>query len=798
MQTKPDGHSHAATLLDDPLILDWALRYYRDLPASAPLRKELAATWFHDINLRRWLGEDGDDAGDPDTVEARNQLIRSLPETAFVNFAATLANRWSTWPVDAADPISRVVATIDPDRAAQAFAAYLEHPSPLAIERVWAIAANLGKLRPAPARALFEHLLPLTYTHREPDLPLLQQSLFPVAVRLNRPEELPRLFDGFFTDFKDRQQLDIEFVAKALFGHVSYARAYFWRRSVDQAPTFASLAPLFQDGAPLTEIDTAVEAETPLPLALALLETHHRRLPASAMAWELIQRSQSLRDPNTAVALAGLALAAVAAAFERSSSDVRAMPVDDALALLTMNVDTNIHYAPLLEVVRDLPQPEVTASAIRHLESSRDGNGGIAVARLMGDLGWSEFVSPLLACLEDSNGDFLCEAAADALQEIGEPARDELIARWDDLDRTQRIYGGSVVIRVGGTPVADFVLRRSDELMQQGAEEWCHFVLAAPDRRVVELVRSKLPLDHPVINAAAYCLLRLLADDDPALPGLRKKVMLRRARYQRRRNPRLGDDAFPSDKLELELRCVACNDVNLYDVGQVIHDPAAGSKAYLIADEFPCKACGEIVDFELEANARMALIAEALRLTGAVAAGIKPDSSRIAQVNAVASDGSVQSINSAFRQLRENVRVNPKDWLSWHRLSNINVSINRPRAALACARQAYALNPLLLEIIYNVAARLQEAGQAAEALDLLNSALKRIDEWTFQSIFIKQEGIDFAELYNELRHETGRTYLPALHPGFIVGHAHLAPKEAGRNDPCPCGSGKKYKKCCLR
>ncbi|MDN3508975.1 MAG: SEC-C metal-binding domain-containing protein [Candidatus Neptunochlamydia sp.] len=23
-------------------------------------------------------------------------------------------------------------------------------------------------------------------------------------------------------------------------------------------------------------------------------------------------------------------------------------------------------------------------------------------------------------------------------------------------------------------------------------------------------------------------------------------------------------------------------------------------------------------------------------------------------------------------------------------------------------------------------------------------------------------------------------------------------KEAGRNDPCPCGSGKKYKKCCAQ
>jgi len=154
MQAKPDWHSLAATLLDDPLILDWALGYYRDLPASALLREELAATWFHDINLRRWFGESSGDAGDADTVEARNQLIHRLPETAFINFASMFADCWSTWPADAADPITRVLATIDPDRAAQTFAAYLEQPPPLAIERVWAIAANLEKLPDAPgARA---------------------------------------------------------------------------------------------------------------------------------------------------------------------------------------------------------------------------------------------------------------------------------------------------------------------------------------------------------------------------------------------------------------------------------------------------------------------------------------------------------------------------------------------------------------------------------------------------------------------------------------------------------------------
>jgi len=37
---------------------------------------------------------------------------------------------------------------------------------------------------------------------------------------------------------------------------------------------------------------------------------------------------------------------------------------------------------------------------------------------------------------------------------------------------------------------------------------------------------------------------------------------------------------------------------------------------------------------------------------------------------------------------------------------------------------------------------------------------------------------------------------------FVGGEASapkqpkLSAKKAGRNDPCPCGSGKKYKKCC--
>jgi len=57
--------------------------------------------------------------------------------------------------------------------------------------------------------------------------------------------------------------------------------------------------------------------------------------------------------------------------------------------------------------------------------------------------------------------------------------------------------------------------------------------------------------------------------------------------------------------------------------------------------------------------------------------------------------------------------------------------------------------------------------------------------------------------YKEIHHETGKfkkekdqwVYVE----GTITPHTvvRTSPK-TGRNDPCPCGSGKKYKQCCMR
>ena len=56
------------------------------------------------------------------------------------------------------------------------------------------------------------------------------------------------------------------------------------------------------------------------------------------------------------------------------------------------------------------------------------------------------------------------------------------------------------------------------------------------------------------------------------------------------------------------------------------------------------------------------------------------------------------------------------------------------------------------------------------------------------------------ELSNHTRLWSNNGHTPSELAGRppVVGRADHKSKKIGRNDPCPCGSGKKYKRCCGR
>jgi preprotein translocase subunit SecA len=46
--------------------------------------------------------------------------------------------------------------------------------------------------------------------------------------------------------------------------------------------------------------------------------------------------------------------------------------------------------------------------------------------------------------------------------------------------------------------------------------------------------------------------------------------------------------------------------------------------------------------------------------------------------------------------------------------------------------------------------------------------------------------------------KAGKTVFDRMQSSAGTQHTIKSDKKVGRNDPCPCGSGKKYKKCCGR
>jgi hypothetical protein len=99
-----------------------------------------------------------------------------------------------------------------------------------------------------------------------------------------------------------------------------------------------------------------------------------------------------------------------------------------------------------------------------------------------------------------------------------------------------------------------------------------------------------------------------------------------------------------------------------------------------------------------------------------------------------------------------------------------------------------------LEARLGIAHIMADTGERRSAFDRLSEMLERKSKWCFfrtDELSPQMLTEDFVQLFNKLHSELGVSDRPLLHTSFRQGTAKV-----GRNDICPCGSGKKYKKCC--
>ncbi len=545
----------AASLLDDPILCDWAMGYFEHPSRTAQEQQILAALWFSPDQMARFFA-----AMDQDILF---RLLQALPPEHFLPWTHELVTCWQGEALDLCLAAAGTLSRAAPEVAAPMFEQYLDsHAMPRA-EVFLSIAIHLQYLSDANQTRLLEKLLitlkaQATAAQQESDEAWenwiqweedIHRGMFQAALK-QRHAALPMLFhylleetindddDEAFDDMMIDETL--QWMAKQLFGHTSWARLAQARLDALSLVLFKDYATLFEETAPLIGMDQICDLEIfgeAASAAMTLLARHHGRSPAADLCWQLLNGCDIQRHSK---AIATLALAALATAFERATLDTQNATLTQLTRLLAQNIESNPYYSALIEQIRPFPRPAIVSAISAEFRLDRDSLGCLTLLRFMGELGWPEFTPLVLDALAqrdddddaDDDDDWAMEqnrikydsAASEALMQITGISNAVLTA-WDKLDYRQQLFAAPALGKHDNTDnVAQFLQMRLKTMIKQGQGLWYELTLLTPDVRLTECLKGLLKQHNWRIEHCFYCACRLLNMDHPGLAAMQKSL----------------------------------------------------------------------------------------------------------------------------------------------------------------------------------------------------------------------------------------------------------------------------------
>lgn len=785
--------THVSEKLDNPVMIEWALDILENLPSTASSECiQFASEWFHDLFLIQQI-ENND-------IDILRQLFRSLPTERFANLSDTLLDRWLQWPGKLALEATPLLAQSHSKELLALFERYLaniENGEPLDFYRVIAmehaafpevkrsyatLAEKLCKLIPTSSSDVFLKTSMLSSVLHFANVlsPASLQSILKASLQAKQD------------DYDDNEDSDkktglLKRLFASLFGHAAYFELAVDRRKGISTQRVEAMAGLLNTQTPFDLFDQCLDKNGSLADLVTILEQAHQ--PACKTFLALIQPENVLARYLSKEMHYDATLAACLHAYELDDFDPSDKDLDHTLTLLAIDLNWLPQFDQLIARLQAFPRQETATAMIDLLAKTTMTYGGVHLAKAMGKLQFEEFIPCLIESATEKSDDFLCEAAEESLKSIGTKAQEMLLEQWDKLDFSQRIYGLSTIVAIGGKHAADFAVDRFSSLFEEDTERWCQLALSAPDHRMLDLLRPQLKRKQPWIDRAFYIISRLLEQDDPLLETVEKRVLddykmskLRLESFER-------GELF-RDSLSLKLRCPECNAINLYHVKGVVVSPLAEhqTSTILIADEIPCLSCGKDVEFELTPEANMSVTAQMIIAAGDRKTGWQGKS--LISFHDCRVEGQVMPLSEGLKITREHLQRNPNDVKHWYTFGILLLNLNRSKAAKTAFERLLQIDPYMANVRLELAKLLIDQGNETEAFELLAPILENRPLWKIMgnSPHFNQ---DLTNTFNQLRTKLRRDDVPMLHPSSLI-----TPVKVSRNDPCPCGSGKKYKKCC--
>jgi tetratricopeptide (TPR) repeat protein len=784
----------------DPFVAHWALDRIKNLKGRGENGADaIARVLFPELTVRSLLT-----TFDDDILMVR--LIRDLPEDLVVPHLPCLADAWTGLPSLCAFPSAQLLVRHLPGRAVELFVAYLQGDKRIS-DRMYAILATAIDLPEPQRRIVAAAVMELAFSNgRTPAYdPIMTLPVYRLAWRVNHPQ-CPELLSVIAKALPDGETRDVDSAILALAGiftgECTPCDLITDRLEGYSVPAFSELAAFLPDASLAAELDSVADALGNLQhlTALELFERRKSDLPERAVTALGLLREQwcaipDLDDHDNTAALFALFPACIAAVHWIGEPEAPAGGPDAALAHLTVDLPDIDLPDGVAEMFAALPREKATARLIESFEKHNDRFGALRIVELMGLLGYREFVPVLLKHLA-SDFDRLCEMIMDVLIRYGETIAGDIIDALEKGPEGRFHYLVGALESIGGRSVGAYLDAHFDELVKEDKETAMNLVESVAAPRFMERLKPLTGKGQELVDSTYLTLARLHGISSDELTALEASYNeQQRERARRREQFDAGElAASVPAMLHMEMACRACGDIARYDV-QSVYITESSHKPF-VADELRCIACDGKDTLDPTKLGAFGVTAELLRITSIRdknEAREALDRSPLNLLPKLSVMGREMGLPEGIDLYGEQIREEPRKGEHHIGLGNIYRAVKRYDRARLCYEAAVRLDPKLIEGWYGLSWLAELDGDdrkeflalqkgADQLPDIVWCHLRQSERSSFVNSYVSD--------YNHLKRFLNL-------PGPFIHHGMFGPpQKIGRNDPCPCGSGAKYKKCC--
>lgn len=792
-------YSRLKIKVDDPLIAKWALHILGRLQETSETDCEsFGESVFNELALHRLI-----DQADPEVLPS---LFRLLPARSFSPLTDSIVNKWPSWESVTASWSAKVIAQLEPGLAVGLFEEFVSSKNCFRdANKTYGVIESLAEMAPGQGAKIRERLLDAYLGLRASFvIKMFFPEMFNLAYQHNCQEafkllqKLPAVADKDY-----RFDSLLQSIYRKVAGGLPYFRL---ARDIIEEEThlsFAGISRLFMDNAPLGEMDKLCRSGKTSAMHKALELFPSRQNPEEPvtveLAGKLLEVEGKLPDREQKECLAGLIIALLAYEYAVSEPGWSTCGLAELVDYAASDISLLPGYDDMVKRLMELDRDEVTEKLVDRYPEEWETYGGVTMADIMGDLGYPEFAPVLLKSL-DEDGDYLCEAAMYALGKIGEAAEMEICEHWDSLSKSQQIFSFGALEHCGGERTVKLLMDIFPEMKGHDIEQWCMTALSVPDPRLIEVLEPELRREQHIIDETFLTLCSLLDYDYPCLQEVKARWM---ENEEQRRAKREAFDKGPiedwmTESINLELSCPLCGESNTYGVDTLFVGMESEDHCPFIGQELCCLSCGQLAELKMTAKGHLAVTAELMKAMAVKEMGREYEGP-IEFADARLADGRVVSLGESISHYKNRIEKKPDSVVDLISLGNCYRKVNHPTRAREIFKKAIETNPAYVEASLGLAYLLKEDSRYLEAFEVLDRTLEHRKQWKFcrlRSITEQQFHHAFADLYNDLRSFLKIKDKPALHYTFAETPTKKS-RKIGRNEPCPCGSGKKYKKCCL-